>query len=305
MTDHFEPAYLTLLATGDLARRVHLAQERLKACDICPRRCGGNRYENSCKAACGTGELAIVASYGPHLGEEKPLRGYRGSGTIFFSRCNLGCVYCQNYDISQHGNGQTMRAEELAVIMLDLQEMGCHNINLVSPSHVVPQAIAAVLVAAQAGLRLPLVYNSGGYDALETLLLLDGVVDIYMPDMKYADAAVGRRLSGVPDYPAVNQQAVKEMHRQVGDLQLDLRGIARRGVLIRHLVLPNGLAGTDAIVRFLATEISTGTYLNLMDQYRPCFQANKYPELTRRISSQEYSQAHRLSLDAGLCRLDS
>ena len=236
MTDHFEPAYLTLLATGDLARRVHLAHERLKACDICPRRCGGNRYENLRKAACGTGELAIVASYGPHHGEEKPLRGYRGSGTIFFSRCNLTCVYCQNYDISQHGYGRTMRAEELAVIMLDLQEMGCHNINLVSPSHVVPQIIAAVLVAAKSGLRLPLVYNSGGYDALETLFLLDGLVDIYMPDMKYADAAVGRRLSGIPDYPAVNQQAVKEMHRQVGDLQLDSRGIARRGVLVQIIV---------------------------------------------------------------------
>ena len=189
-------------------------------------------------------------------------------------------------------------------MMLELQERGCHNINLVSPSHIVPQFLAALLIAAQAGLRIPLVYNSGGYDALETLALLDGIVDIYMPDMKYADPAVGQRLSGVPDYPTVNQQAVQEMHRQTGDLILDRRGIAQRGLLIRHLVLPNGLAGTAAIVQFLAQEISPNTYLNLMDQYRPCYQADKYLELTRRISRQEYQQALNLAHRAGLDRLD-
>jgi putative pyruvate formate lyase activating enzyme len=238
------------------------------------------------------------------MGEERPLRGFRGSGTIFFSYCNLACVFCQNYDISQVGHGRPTRPEELAAMMLELQGMGCHNINLVSPSHVVPQILAALLIAAEAGLRIPLVYNSGGYDALETLRLLDGVVDIYMPDMKYADAAIGRRLSGITDYPAANQQAVREMHHQVGDLCMDSRGIAESGLLVRHLVLPNELAGTRAIVQFLAAEISTDTYLNLMDQYRPCYKAREYPELTRRISSQEYAQARKYALDAGLCRLD-
>lgn len=301
MADHFEPAYLK---SGELGKRVQSAHERLRSCDICPRRCGVNRLESADKAACRTGELAIVASYGPHLGEEDPLRGYNGSGTIFFSRCNLKCVFCQNHDISQLGYGRATRPEELAAMMLELQERGCHNINLVSPSHLVPQILAALLIAAQEGLQIPLIYNSGGYDALETLALLDGIVDIYMPDMKYADPAVGQRLSGIPDYPTVNQQAVQEMHRQTGDLILDRRGIAQRGLLIRHLVLPNGLAGTAAIVQFLAQEISPNTYLNLMDQYRPCYQAGKYPELTRRISSQEYQQALSLAHKAGLSRLD-
>jgi putative pyruvate formate lyase activating enzyme len=249
----------------------------------------------------------MVSSYGPHFGEEDPLRGSRGSGTIFFARCNLQCLFCQNYDISQYGYGEPTTPEQLAAIMLELQDQGCHNINLVSPTHVVAQILSALLIAAQAGLNIPLVYNTGGYDALETLALLDGVVDIYMPDMKYADATIGRQLSGIPDYPQVNRAAVREMHRQVGDLQIDRRGIARRGLLVRHLVLPAGLAGTSEIVRFLASEVSTHTYLNLMDQYRPCYrahQASQFPELGRRLTPTEYSDALRAANQAGLTRLD-
>ncbi len=218
------------------------------------------------------------------MGEEDPLRGWRGSGTIFFSRCNLHCQFCQNADISQTDSGDLAPPHEIAAMMLELQAHGCHNINLVSPSHVVPHILAAVLLAAQAGLVLPLVYNTGGYDSLETLALLDGVVDIYMPDMKFASAQTARHYSKIPNYPQANQAAVREMHRQVGDLQVDGRGIAQRGLLVRHLVLPNDLAGTAEIVRFLAQEISQDTYLNLMDQYHPAFNARQFPRLNRRIT---------------------
>jgi putative pyruvate formate lyase activating enzyme len=244
-----------------------------------------------------------VSSAGPHYGEESPLVGRGGSGTLFFAWCNLRCRYCQNASISQLGEGTPLSPEQLASLMLDLQDRGCHNINLVSPSHVVPQILVATLIAAQAGLRLPLVYNTGGYDSLETLALLDGVVDIYMPDMKYADAAIGERYSEVADYPRINQAAVREMHRQVGDLVLDERGVAQRGLLVRHLVLPEGLAGTAEIVRFLAG-LSTDTYLNVMDQYRACYQADTLPPLDRRITPEEYQEAVRLANEAGLYRLD-
>ncbi len=304
MADSFEPAYLKLLSSGELAKRVHLAYDRLHSCDLCPRHCGANRRESANGAACHTGELAVVASYSAHFGEEDPLRGSGGSGTIFFAWCNLGCVFCQNYDISQRGFGQPLSLEELACVMINLQERGCHNINLVSPTHVIPQFLGALLIASKASLRIPVVYNTGGYDALESLALLDGIVDIYMPDTKYADASVARRLSGIPDYPRINQEAIREMHRQVGDLTLDDRGVAERGLLIRHLVLPNGLAGTAAIVQFLAREISPNTYLNLMDQYRPCYQAVNHPELGRRITEKEYRQAQEHAAEAGLTHLD-
>jgi putative pyruvate formate lyase activating enzyme len=294
---------LGLLRGKELERRAAEAFERLTACDTCARACRVNRRRGEL-GSCHTGERARVSSYGSHHGEENPLRGWRGSGTIFFSRCNLHCQYCQNCDISQTDDGEEVESEELAAMMLRLQAAGCHNINLVSPSHVVPQILAGVLVAAQAGLRLPLVYNTGGYDALSTLKLLDGVVDIYMPDMKYADAAIAERYSRVPNYPEVNRAAVREMHRQVGDLQIDAKGLARRGLLVRHLVLPGGLAGTDRIVQFLAEEISQGTYLNIMDQYRPAYYAGSYPELSRRISRDEYQAAVRLAQEAGLTRLD-
>jgi putative pyruvate formate lyase activating enzyme len=307
MRDLIQVAYLEPLSTGELAQRVQRAYQRLSSCDICPRQCGVDRIEGRQDGVCRTGEVAIVASYGAHFGEEDPLRGSRGSGTIFFARCNLHCLYCQNYDISQYGYGEPTTPEQLAAIMLELQAQGCHNINLVSPTHVVPQILAGLLIAARAGLNIPLVYNTGGYDALETLALLDGIVDIYMPDIKYADAAIGRQLSGIPDYPQINRSAIREMHRQVGDLEIDRRGIARRGLLVRHLVLPAGLAGTSAAVNFLADEVSPNTYLNLMDQYRPCYRANQvsqFPELGRRITSSEYSDALRAAARAGLTRLD-
>jgi putative pyruvate formate lyase activating enzyme len=238
------------------------------------------------------------------MGEEDPLRGRRGSGTIFFSRCNLRCQYCQNHEISQNDSGELVEPERLAAMMLELQSHGCHNINFVSPSHVVPQILAGLYIAAEAGLRLPLVYNTGGYDSLATLKLLDGVIDIYMPDMKYSDAKIARRYSKIPHYPQVNRTALREMQRQVGDLQIDAQGVAERGLLVRHLVLPNKLAGTKDIVRFLAQEISPNTYLNLMDQYRPAYNARKFPELMRSITSQEYQSALQMAHDAGLRRLD-
>jgi putative pyruvate formate lyase activating enzyme len=299
-----EPSYLPLLQSGELKARVQEAYRRLEACDICPRQCGANRRQSAKGAVCHTGERAVVCSYNPHFGEEAPLVGVGGSGTIFFAWCNLQCQYCQNYEISQLGEGQEVEPDELAAMMLRLQSMGCHNINLVSPTHVVPQILAGLLIAAGAGLHLPLVYNTGGYDALHTLALLRDVVDIYMPDMKYSDEPTARRLSKVKDYPAANRDAVQEMHRQVGDLQLDRRGIAQRGLLVRHLVLPGGSAGTAEVVRFLAEEISRDTYLNIMSQYRPCYKAPEFPELNRCITSAEYAEAVRSAEQAGLHRLD-
>jgi putative pyruvate formate lyase activating enzyme len=299
----FEPAYLELSRNGELAERAKIAYERLADCELCARRCKVDRYSDVL-GICQTGVRARMSSYGPHLGEEDPLRGWRCSGTIFFSRCNLKCQYCQNHDISQRDSGGLVEPEQLAEAMLELQELGCHNINFVSPSHVVAQIIAGVLIAAKAGLRLPLVYNTGGFDTLETLALLDGIIDIYMPDMKYASAVRGRVYSKVREYPKVNQAAVKEMHRQVGDLQLDEHGIAQRGLLVRHLVLPNGLAGTEEIVRFLAEEISCNTYLNLMNQYRPAYNAQRFDQLKRSIKPQEFQDAVRMAQEAGLNRLD-
>jgi len=299
----FEAAYLGLLRSGELRRRVAAAYARLEACDLCGRECGANRREGSTGAGCHTGERAVVSSWGPHFGEEEPLVGSGGSGTIFFTWCNLRCQFCQNYETSQGGDGDEVEPEEMARMMLSLQAQGCHNINLVSPSHVVPQILAGLLIAAEAGLRLPLVYNTGGYDSLKTLALLDGVIDIYMPDMKYADSSVGQRLSRVDNYAAVNQAAVKEMHRQVGDLAVDAQEVARRGLLVRHLVLPEGLAGTAPIVRFLRDQISPNTYINVMAQYRPCYRAHDLPPLDRRPTANEYAEAVRLAQQAGL-RLD-
>ncbi|MCK4470377.1 MAG: radical SAM protein [Anaerolineae bacterium] len=291
-----------MLRSGELKRRVQAAYERLHACDFCGRECRVDRHERA--GSCKTGVRAVVTSYHPHLGEEDPLRGWRGSGTIFFAWCNLNCQFCQNYDISQLGHGQKIEPEELAAMMLSLQAQGCHNINLVSPTHVVPQILAAVLIAAQAGLSLPLVYNTGGYDSLAALALLYGVVDIYMPDMKYANAETAQKYSKVKAYPTVNQTAIKEMYRQVGDLVLDENGIALRGLLVRHLVLPDELAGTAEIARFLAEEVSRDTYVNIMDQYRPCYKAAELPPLDRPITRAEYEQAVQQAREVGLHRFD-
>jgi putative pyruvate formate lyase activating enzyme len=299
----YRPAYLKTFESGDLNTKVNQAYEHLSICDVCAWECPVDRRAGQI-GVCRTGVLARVSSYGPHMGEEDPLRGWRGSGTIFFTRCNLRCQYCQNHDISQTDRGDEMEPEQVARIMLELQTMGCHNINFVSPSHVVPQILAAVLIATQAGLKIPLVYNTGGYDSMVMLKLLDGVIDIYMPDMKYGDPATARKYSKIRNYPQTNQAAVKEMHRQVGNLVLDNKGVAQRGLLVRHLVLPAGLAGTEEVVRFLAGEISTETYLNLMDQYRPAYKSHLYPEVNRGLRNEEFQSAVEAATAAGLNRLD-
>ncbi len=304
MEKPFEPAYLELARKGELARRAAAALKHLERCDLCARGCHVNRLLSTRGAACRTGEKALVSSWGPHHGEERPLSGWRGSGTVFFSRCSLSCIFCQNWEISQGGEGLEMGPERLADILLELQEAGCHNINLVTPSHVTAQILAALDMAARKGLRLPLVWNSGGYDSPEALALLDGVVDLYLPDMKFADSQLARPYLGVPDYAEVNRAAVAEMHRQVGDLVLGSAGIARRGLLVRHLVLPGNLAGTDRTLEFLAREISPDTWINLMDQYRPCYRADEYPPLDRRPTRAEFSTAVKLAHSLGLRRLD-
>ena len=246
---------------------------------------------------------ARVSSAGPHFGEEAPLVGTHGSGTVFFAWCNLSCVFCQNADISFGGSGADVSAEELAAVFLDIQDSGCENLNLVSPTHFTPQILAALDLAAARGLEMPLVWNTGGYEALRTLRLLDGVVDIYMPDLKYADESTALRLSGAPAYPAHACEAVREMHRQVGDLARGPDGIARRGLLVRHLVLPGGLAGTPEVMRFIADEISRETYVNVMGQYRPCHRAAELPGLDRRITAEEFDEAIADARTAGLHRL--
>jgi len=299
----FQPTYLRLLRTGVLKKRAELFQNQLYACNLCPRNCGVNRIEGEV-GVCGVGKNAWVSSYGPHFGEEDPLRGWQGSGTIFFSGCNLNCLYCQNSDISQNVSGEEVSEEVLAEIMLELQSRGTHNINLVSPTHVCSQIVMALYIAAQRGLHIPIVYNTGGYDSVQTLKILDGIIDVYMPDMKYSQPEIGEELSGVPDYPYHNQCTVKEMFRQVGDLQLSSQGIAERGLLVRHLILPGDLAGSKVILKFLAGEISNGTYLNIMDQYRPAYQASRHAGMSRRITVDEYQTIVDTALSLGITRLD-
>jgi len=296
-------AYEKLYQSGELNERIERARAILECCELCPRRCRVNRLQGE-TGICRTANEAAVSSYGPHFGEEAPLVGSQGSGTIFFTHCNLRCMFCQNYTISQLGDGKPASKGEIARMMLALQQRGCHNINFVSPTHVVPQILEALQVAAGLGLSIPLVYNSGGYDSVETLKLLDGIVDIYMPDMKYSDDINARRFSGIKEYPSVNQAAVKEMHRQVGDLELDEHGVAKRGLLVRHLVLPNGIAGTEGVVRFLAQEISLNTYLNVMAQYYPSHRAFKIPALSHPLTRQEFAEAVNLAREYGLERLD-
>jgi putative pyruvate formate lyase activating enzyme len=300
----FEPGYLKLFRSGDLEARAVQAFRRMEDCDLCARYCRVNRLVTIEGAVCRTGERAVVHSFGPHHGEEEVLRGWNGSGTFFFSWCNLRCVFCQNWEISQKGIGRPVEPKEIASMMLELQSRGCHNVNFVSPSHVVAQILAAVHIAAGMGLRLPLVYNTGGYDSPEALALLDGVIDIYMPDMKYGDSETARKYSCVRNYVEVNRAAVKEMHRQVGGLIVDEKGLALRGLLVRHLVLPGDLAGSEEVLAFIANEISRNTYLNLMDQYRPCYRADEYPPLDRPATSGEFSAVLEMADRYGLRRLD-
>jgi putative pyruvate formate lyase activating enzyme len=296
-------AYRELYHSGELRGRVERARAILKDCRLCPRGCRVDRLHGE-TGVCRTTSESVVSSYGPHFGEEAPLVGRYGSGTIFFAHCNLGCLFCQNYSISQLGQGRVATTGELAKMMISLQERGCHNINLVTPTHVIPQIVAALEVAVGLGLSIPIVYNCGGYESVETLELLDGIIDIYMPDMKYSDERNARRFSGIRDYPAVNRAAAKEMHRQVGDLQVDELGVARRGLLVRHLVLPNRIAGTEGVVRFISQEISTDTYLNVMAQYHPARYALKIPALSRPLQREEFLEAVNLARDYGLERLD-
>ncbi|MEE9217782.1 MAG: radical SAM protein [Acidobacteriota bacterium] len=301
----FEPAYLRLHESGELRRRAEEAVRDLRHCTACPRRCDVDRLADQ-TAVCRTGRYARVSSFFAHSGEEDCLRGWRGSGTIFFSMCNLRCVFCQNYDISQGASGREVPPEELAAMMLDLQARGCHNINFVTPEHVVPQVLEALPEAVEGGLRLPLVYNTSAYDALESLRLLDGIVDIYMPDFKIWDPQASLEYLRARDYPEAARRAIKEMHRQVGELCMDEHGLARRGVLVRHLVMPGGVAGTRNIMQFLAREVSPHTYVNLLAQYHPAgkVRADRFAAINRPVSGREFDRAVAAARQAGLYRFD-
>jgi putative pyruvate formate lyase activating enzyme len=284
-----------------LAQKADLLEALSSPCRLCPHLCGARRRDGE-RGRCRLGSEVLVASASPHFGEEAPLVGQGGSGTIFFASCNLACVFCQNYEISQLDQGTEVRAIGLAMMMKRLQDLGCHNMNFVTPSHFVPQILETLILARKMGLTVPLVYNSGGYDSVETLRLLDGIFDIYMPDMKYGSDEMALEYSNAPEYTRYAKAAILEMHRQVGDLEIDDEGVAVRGLLVRHLVLPAGAAGTAEVVRFLSQEVSGNTYLNVMAQYRPEYKACGYSELDRSITVREYRETVRMAADAGLTR---
>ncbi|MCL2373905.1 MAG: twin-arginine translocation signal domain-containing protein [Treponema sp.] len=290
--------YVDLARTGELERREQALWALYDSCRLCPRECRANRSAGQAGVCSAAGNFR-VASFGPHHGEETPLRGTRGSGTIFLSNCNLLCVFCQNWQIAHRGDGRETSHAELANMMLDLQRRGCHNINFVTPTHLTPHLVRAVRIAAAGGLHIPLLYNTGAYDSLEVIRLLDGIIDIYLPDFKFQDSAAAARFAQAQDYPIHAAAAIREMHRQVGFLQIT-GGVAQRGVLIRHLVMPENLAGTDAFVRWVVSELGSDTHVNIMSQYRPMFRANDYPPLNRRITQAEFTQAMRWAQDAGL-----
>ncbi len=305
LSKDFEPAYVSLLHSGELKRRADQALAGLESCTFCPRGCGANRMAGE-TGVCKTGLLPRVSNHFAHLGEENCLRGRRGSGAIFFAFCNLGCIFCQNYEISHLGEGVEVTPEQLALFMLELQLSGCHNINVVTPSHVVPQIIAAVSIAAENGLHLPIVYNTSAYDSMCSLQLLDGIIDIYMPDFKMWNPDQALRYLTASDYPEVACQAIIEMHRQVGDLKLDEHGLAKRGLLVRHLVMPGGVAGSEAILHFLAEKVSPHTYVNVMFQYHPAGEVSceNFPEINCRPSRAEYLKIVQIACNLGL-RLDA
>lgn len=302
ISEKMKPTYLNLLESGELLNRVRTAYSALKSCELCPRKCKVNRLAGE-KGFCFLGKEAMVSSYNLHHGEEPPISGNRGSGTIFFTSCNMRCIFCQNYPISQLRHGKVSAPHELARMMISLQNDGCHNINLVTPSHVVPQFIAGLYVAATKGLNIPIVYNSSGYDGIESLKLLDGVVDVYMPDIKYSSNKNAETFSGATDYWDVVRPVIKEMYRQVGELKLDEDGVAIKGLLIRHLVLPENVSGTDKVLEFIADEISTETYISLMSQYFPAHKAVTHPIMHRRVNHMEFQHAvdtfHKLGLKNG------
>jgi len=297
------PVYLNL-SKKELDEKIKQAVALLSPCYLCPRSCGVNRLEGE-RGFCKNGRYALVASYNLHFGEESPLVGTGGSGTIFFAGCNLGCVFCQNYDISHSIEGSVeVSAEQLAHIMIHLQKKGAHNINFVSPSHVVAQILEALKIAIDLGLKIPLIYNTGAYDKIEVLKILDGIIDIYMPDTKFFNPEPSKKYLKAKDYPEIAKKAIKEMHRQVGDLIINEEGIAVRGLLVRHLLMPNNLAGTEKWLKFIAREISKNTYLNIMDQYRPCGDAHEFPELLSTITYEELEAARNFAQNLGLTRLD-
>jgi len=302
-SEAFEPAYLQTYARDGLAPRVERALKLLQSCTACPRGCKVNRLQGKF-GVCKTGRHAVVSSHFPHHGEEDCLRGWKGSGTIFFAGCNLRCVFCQNFDISWQVRGAPTPARELAAMMLELQAQGCHNINFVTPEHVAPQIVEALPLAIEGGLRLPLVYNTSAYDSMESLELLDGLVDIYMPDFKYWDSEMARKYSRAPDYPEVARRVIKEMHRQVGNLIIAQDGLARRGLLIRHLVMPAEVAGTRAVMKWIADELSPETFVNIMDQYHPAGKVSRseHGEINRRLTPGEFDRALEAAWRAGLKR---
>jgi len=286
-----QPMYLEAYSNGRLTKIVKKAFKKLESCSICPRRCQVNRLKAE-QGFCKTGLKVKVCSFMLHHGEEPPISGEKGSGTIFFSHCNMNCVYCQNYEFSQLvRGGREVDSQELASFMMRLQEMGAHNINLVTPTHVMPQILQALLIAIPQGLKIPLVYNTGGYELAKIVKLLEGIIDIYLPDMRYADNDVAIKYSLAPDYPKYNQDSLKEMHRQVGVAKINALGIIEKGLIIRHLILPNNISGTDKIMRFISRELSKDTYISLMSQYFPCYKADRFKEILRRISQEEYHAA--------------
>jgi len=293
------PSYLNAHRDGVLSKIVNNALRLLESCCICPRKCGVNRMKGE-KGFCKIGLKPKVYSFMPHYGEEPPISGINGSGTIFFSGCNMHCVYCQNYEFSQSDVGTEVEFEELADFMLKLQDMKCHNINLVSPTHIMPQILKALSIAIDKGLNIPIVYNTGGYELASIIRLLDGIVDIYLPDMRYAENGAAKKYSIAPDYPKYNQEAVEEMHRQVGIAQIDNQGIINKGLIIRHLVLPNNISGTDKIMHFISSRLSRDTYISLMSQYHPCYKAGDFLELSRRLTLNEYKQAKAMMEKYGL-----
>ncbi|MFC1867235.1 radical SAM protein [Thermodesulfobacteriota bacterium] len=299
-----EPSYLALHKNGILSERVKKALKLLESCNLCPRECGVNRLSDEKTGYCETGRLARVASYNAHFGEESPLVGTSGSGTIFISSCNLSCSFCQNYEISHLREGIEVEPEQMAAMMLQLAERGCHNINFVTPTHVVPQLLESLNIAIEQGLRIPLVYNSSGYDKTETLALLDGIFDIYMPDFKFWEGKWSKRYCQAPDYGERAASAIREMHRQTGDLITNDLGVAEKGLLIRHLVMPHGVAGTSKIMDFIAQDISRNSYVNIMDQYRPCGNAEWDDFINRRLTSKEFKEAIDCAGEVGLVRLD-
>lgn len=284
------PSYLNLYQNGKLDKIIEHSLNMLECCSICPRKCKVNRLKDK-RGFCKTGLKPMACSFMAHHGEEPPISGTKGSGTIFFANCNMGCVYCQNYEFSQLGQGREISSEELAGFMLELQKLGCHNINLVTPTHVMPQILRALKIAISKGLNIPLIYNTGGYELPEIIELLDGIIDIYLPDMRYADEEMSIKYSCAPDYPRYNKESVKEMHKQVGIARIDNEGIIKSGVVVRHLVLPNNISGTEEIMKFIAQQLSPDTYISLMSQYLPYYKAPEFKDLSRRLNKEEYEEA--------------